>query len=264
MNDLSSSEFHIEETPDCLVFTITRPKRLNAITVAVLDGLEHCITQLENSSDNRGLIVTAEGERAFCAGTDLFERDKLSEQQRAAKSDRARNLLVRLYRAPFISIAALNGLAFGGGLELAMACTFHIAAPHVECSLPEVKIGLIPAYAGTQLLPALVGRSRALDMMLTGRPVARDEALAMGLINRIANSDAPLLDQAQQFLTSITGHSKLAINAIRECASVAASQLSEHGLAVEKDCVVRVAESDDAKEGVAAFRDKRPPIFKHR
>ena len=136
MDGLSSSEFHIEETPDCLVFTITRPKRLNAITVAVLDGLEHCITQLENSSDNRGLIVAAEGERAFCAGTDLFERDTLSEQQRAAKSDRARNLLVRLYRAPFISIAALNGLAFGGGLELAMACTFRIAASYVECSLP--------------------------------------------------------------------------------------------------------------------------------
>lgn len=264
MNSSASTDFRCEERPECLIFTLTRPQRLNAITVEILNGLEQCISALENQPGNRGLIITGEGERAFCAGTDLFERDKLSEAQRAAKSDRARDQLVRLHRAPFLSIAALNGLAYGGGLELAMACTFRLALPHVECSLPEVKIGLIPAYAGTQLLPAIVGPSRALDMMLTGRPVSSEEAFNSGLLNRIATADTPLTEQAIDYLTSMTQYSKVAINAIRDCAAVAGSRLSEHGLAVEKDHVVRVGKSEDAREGVAAFREKRKPVFKHR
>ncbi len=260
----SQTDFEIEDLAECLLFKITRPHRLNAITIEVLDGLENCIDELERQPDNRGLIVTAEGDRAFCAGTDLFERDKLSEAQRSAKTDRAHNLLVRLHKASFISVAALNGLAFGGGLELALACTFRIAACHAECSLPEVKIGLIPAYAGTQLLPAVVGPSQALDMMLSGRPVPAEEALQMGLINRIAQADITLLEQAIDYLTSITKHSRVAINAIRACASVAGTQLSEHGLEVERDNAIKVGQSHDAKEGVAAFREKRVPKFKHR
>lgn len=261
---MNSSACQIEDFDDYIIFRITRPKRLNAITSEVLDGLSACIDELEQQPGNRGLIITGQGERAFCAGTDLFERDTLSENERLAKSDRARELIVRLHQAPFISIAALNGLAFGGGLELALACLFRIAAPHVECSLPEVKIGLIPAYAGTQLLPAVVGPSRALDMMLTGRSVAVEEALQMGLINRVANTDAPLLDQAIEYLSSITRYSKVAVNAIRQCASVAEPQLGEHGLKIERDYVIKVGKSEDAAEGVAAFREKRPPDFKHR
>lgn len=261
MND---APFQIEDRENCLIFKITRPHRLNAITVAVLDGLENCIDSLQQQEGNRGLIVSGEGERAFCAGTDLFERETLSEAERAAKSDRARDLLVRLHRAPFISIAALNGLAYGGGLELALACTFRIAAAHVQCSLPEVKIGLIPAYAGTQLLPAVVGSSRALDMMLTGRPVAAEEALQMGLINRIASEEQPLLEQAIDYLNSINQFSKVAINGIREAAAAAGSTLSDHGLEIEKEKVISVGQSEDAEEGVAAFREKRSPNFKHR
>ena len=261
---MAETVYEIEDRAECLIFKITRPQRLNAITVDVLDGLEQCIESLDQQSDNRGLIVTAEGERAFCAGTDLFERESLTQEQARAKTDRARNLFVRLHQAPFVSIAALNGLAFGGGLELALACCFRIAAAHVECSLPEVKLGLIPAYAGTQLLPAVVGPSRALEMMLTGRPVATVEALQMGLINRIATGDKALVDEAAEYLSSVTQHSKIAINAIRECAAAAAPQLSDHGLKVEGEYVVKVAQSEDAKEGVAAFREKRTPIFKHR
>jgi len=261
---LNDTDYSIEERDSCVIFKITRPKRLNAITSNVLDGLDACIEKLEQQTANRGLIIIGEGERAFCAGTDLFERDSLSEEQRSAKTDRARNLLVRLHKAPFISIAALNGLAFGGGLELALACVFRIAAPHCECSLPEVKIGLIPAYAGTQLLPAVVGPSRALDMMLTGRSVDAEEAKQMGLINRIAQADSTLVNQAIEYLDSITQYSKISIDAIRRCAAVAEPQLSDHGLAIEKDYVVKVGMSEDAAEGVAAFKDKRKPIFKHR
>lgn len=262
--DVSEPAYFIQQRDDCVIFKITRPHRLNAITSEVLDGLTFCIEELEQQSANRGLVVIGEGDRAFCAGTDLYERETLSTEQKLAKTDRARDLLVRLHRAPFVSIAALNGLAYGGGLELALACLFRIAAPHADCSLPEVKIGLIPAYAGTQLLPTVVGPSRALDMMLTGRPVPAVEALQMGLINRIAVTDRPLIDQAIEYLGSISQYSKVAINGIRECAAVATAQLSEHGLKVERDVVIKVGRSEDAEEGVAAFREKRVPNFKHR
>lgn len=261
---MTDSHCQIDQHDDHIIFTITRPARLNAITGEVLDGLTDCIEQLEQQSGNRGLIITGSGERAFCAGTDLFEREILSEDEIRSKSDRARDLLVRLHRAPFISIAALNGLAYGGGLELALACVFRIAAPHAACSLPEVKIGLIPAYAGTQLLPAVVGPSRALDMMLTGRAVASDEALLMGLINRIADNETPLLNQAVDYLASINQYSKIAINSIRECAAAAQATLSDEGLALERDHVIEVGKSEDAAEGVAAFREKRPAVFNRR
>ncbi|MBT3531800.1 MAG: enoyl-CoA hydratase/isomerase family protein [Gammaproteobacteria bacterium] len=261
---MSDTAYIIEERESCLVFKITRPHRLNAITTEVLNGLCDCIDTLEDQEGNRGLVITGEGERAFCAGTDLFERETLSSRQQREKSDRARHLLVRLHRAPFISIAALNGLAYGGGLELALACVFRIANEDVQCSLPEVKIGLIPAYAGTQLLPSIVGQSRALDMMLTGRAVSTEEALQIGLINRVAAADISLIDQAVEYLESITQYSKTAINAIRHSAAESGAQLSDYGLEIEKDWVERVAQSEDAHEGVAAFRKKRKPIFKHR
>ncbi|PCJ24644.1 MAG: enoyl-CoA hydratase [SAR86 cluster bacterium] len=261
---MQNSAFNIQHGDNHVVFQITRPHRLNAITSEILDGLTACIEELEQDSGNKGLIIIGEGERAFCAGTDLFERDTLTDEEVHAKTDRARDLIVRIHKAPFISIAALNGLAFGGGLEFALACTFRIAAPHVECSLPEVKIGLIPAYAGTQLLPAVVGSSRALDMMLTGRAVGTEEAMQMGLINRIASDDKTLIDQAIEYLESITQYSKVAINGIRQSAAAAGPQLSEQGLKVEREYVIEVGKSEDATEGVAAFREKRAAKFKHR
>lgn len=261
---MSKADYNIEMRDDCVIFKITRPHRLNAISSDVLDGLSNCIESLEKQTGNRGFILIGEGERAFCAGTDLFERDSMSEEQQRQKSDRARDLVVRLHRAPFVSIAALNGLAFGGGLELALACLFRIAAPHAECALPEVKLGLIPAYAGTQLLPAIVGPSRALDMMLTGRSVTSEEALTMGLINKISGAKTSLLEQTINYLKSINKHSKVAINAIRQSAAAAGSQLSDQGLKIERDYVVKVADSEDAIEGVTAFREKRTPQFKHR
>lgn len=261
---MTESSYKITDLDNCLIFTITRSKRLNAVTADILDGLTACVNTLENESRGRGLIVTGEGDRAFCAGTDLFELQSLTKEQSAAKTDRARALFVRLNQAPFISIAAVNGLAFGGGLELALACLFRISAPHASYSLPEVKLGLVPAYGGTQLLPLVIGPSRALDMMLTGRTVTSDEASQMGLVNRIATKDQPLLAQAMEYLGSITQFSQVAINAIRECVAIAGPALSDNGLDLERRLVNKVGKSEDSKEGVNAFREKRAPVFKHR
>jgi enoyl-CoA hydratase len=159
-----------------------------------------------------------------------------------------------------LSVAAVNGLAFGGGLELAMACVLRVAAPHATFSLPEIKLGLLPAYGGTQFLPALVGAARALELMLTGRVLAAEEALAMGLVHRIAGPD-DLLAQAIDFGREVTRFGPAAIDGIRRCVAAAGPGVTDAGLAVEDAVVREVFVTDDAREGVAAFLEKRPARF---
>ncbi|RPH39779.1 MAG: enoyl-CoA hydratase/isomerase family protein [Burkholderiales bacterium] len=254
----SAPEFTVEPIAEGAIFTIERPAKLNALTKPVLLGLAATLDALE-AGGARLLVVTGRGERAFCAGTDLGELQGLDMAARMAKTAMARDLLVRLSRSPLVTVAAINGLAYGGGLELAMACTLRIAAPHVRVSLPEVKLGLLPAYAGTQFLPALVGPGRALEMMLTGRAVAVDEALAMGLLNRVATPDVPLLGQALAFGREVTCHAPSAIAAIRACVAVAGSTVTDAGIAVEDAQVRANFDHPDAREGVAAFLEKREP-----
>jgi enoyl-CoA hydratase len=245
------------------VFTIERPAKLNALTRPVLDGLAACLDTLE-ADGARLLVVTGRGERAFCAGTDLAELQGLDGEARMAKTVLARRLLVRLSRSRLVSVAAINGLAFGGGLELAMACTLRMAAAHATLSLPEVKLGLLPAYAGTQFLPALVGPSRALEMMLTGRVVSVSEATSIGLVHRVAGSDATLLEQSVAFGQEVVRLSPAAIAAIRACVAVAGPQVTNAGLDEEDRQVRAIFDGPHAREGVAAFLQKRPARFGER
>ena len=256
-------DFLIEQFEYGTVFRLNRPHKLNAITQEIKHGLVRCLDEMEGRNA-RVLILTGQGERAFCAGTDIAEWASLCAEECAASSDLAREFLFRLSSSKLISIAALNGLAFGGGLELAMACTFRVAAPHVEVSLPEIKLGLIPAYAGTQFLTALVGRGRALDMMLTGRKVAATDALTMGLISRVVDPGIPALEAAKALATEVCAMSPVAIAAVRESVDAAGDAVTEQGLAIEGNQVRRVAHSDDAHEGVRAFLDKRPARFRGR
>ena len=254
------TDFSIETLAEGALFRIERPARLNALTRAVMKGLADCIADLE-SRRARLLVITSAGERAFCAGTDLGELQGLTLDERRAKSDVSRDLLARLHRSSLVSVAAMNGLAYGGGLELALACTLRIAAPHVTMSLPEVKLALVPAYAGTQLLPALIGRSRALEMMLTGRAITTTEALAIGLVHRLANGDSPLVEQAIAFGREVTRWSPTAVAAIRACINASSESLTDEGLAIEREQVNTNYASEDSREGMAAFLEKRPPRF---
>ena len=264
MTDSTDAGFRLSRADDDIaVFTLARPAKLNALTKPMLEGLADALERLPGEGV-RVLVVTGEGDKSFCAGTDLAEIRGMARDARLAKNRMARELFFALSRSPLVSIAALNGLAYGGGLELAMACTFRLARAHVRLSLPEIKLGLLPAYAGTQFLPALVGRDRALEMMLTGRAVGADEALAMGLLTRIVADDAPLLGQAVAFARAFTGYSQPAIDAIRGCVQAAGATVTQAGLAVEDDAVTRVFQTDDAREGVAAFLEKRAPVFRHR
>lgn len=255
--------FTIDWLEDGAVFTLRRPKKLNSVTRQILDGLSDCLDEL----DKRGLrllVITGEGEKSFCAGTDLAESSKLTAEAGVAKNNFARALFYRLSQAKVITVAAVNGLAFGGGMELAMACLFRVVAPHADMSLPEIKLGVLPTYGGTQFLPAIVGQARSLDIMLTGRRVGAAEAFSIGLATRIAEGDAPLVDQALALARSVTCYSQVAIDCTRACAAAAGPLVTQAGLDEEERQVAIVMESDDSKEGVRAFLEKRAPVFKHR
>lgn len=285
--DDAGPEYETLWSDDCAVFRILRARRLNALTKGVLEGLSACLDEVE-ARGLPALIVVGEGERAFCAGTDLAELTTLSTEARHAKTRYARELLVRLHRSKVVSVAAVNGLAFGGGLELALACTFRIAAPHASFALPEVKLGVFPVYGGTQFLPAVVGQARAVDMMITGRTVDCAEALSMGLVSRVAvpggtpavgraaeaaiaaaegavpMPNGELVEQAKALARSVSCWSRVAVDAIRTCVQAAGPVVSDAGLAAEEAQSQRVMASEDGKEGVRAFVEKRPPVFRNR
>ncbi|WP_336965308.1 enoyl-CoA hydratase/isomerase family protein [Sphingobium aquiterrae] len=254
--DEGESEFSINWLDDGAVFTITRMRKLNALTKPVLNGLAACLDRLETEGKTL-LVVTGKGDRAFCAGTDLAEMQSMTPDAVLDKSAMARDLLVRLSRSRLISVAAVNGLALGGGMELAMACTLRIAVPHARFGLPEVKLGLLPAYAGTQFLPAIVGASRALEIMLTGRDISLDEALVIGLAHRVTEPEENLVEAGIGFAREITQHSPTAIAAIRECLTAASTTVEDKGLAVEDRLVRAVFPGPEAKAGVAAFLGRK-------
>ena len=260
---MANTDFTLTWHDEYAVLCLTREAKRNAITRAILDGLAACCDELD-AGRGRALIVTGEGEKAFCAGTDLSESSSLGAEASSAKGEFARDLFVRIHRSPWTSIAALNGLAYGGGLELALACTFRVAAPGVKLSLPEVKLGVLPSYGGTQLLPPVVGKARALDLMLTGRAVEAEEALGFGLVDRIANASTPVLEEATRLAEEILAHSQFVIDRLRRCVDAAGAVVSDEGLAVEAQGVAETMNSEDAREGVVAFLQKRKPNFVHR
>jgi len=160
---------------------------------------------------------------------------------------------------PIPSVALVNGYAFGGGLELALACTFRIAASAARLGLPEIKLGLIPGYGGTQRLPRLIGEARALDMILTGRAVPAEEALAIGLVNRIADGD--LIEAGKNYAREMTGYSLRSLALARDAVHRGLQTTLQEGLAIEADLNTLAFETEDAAEGMAAFLEKRKPAF---
>lgn len=251
----------LTEFADGAVLTLDRPSKLNAITSRMLAEIEACLDDLIHRKA-RWIVFVGRGDRAFSAGTDVSELQSLTRAQQLEKCTRARNLMVRIYKSPLISVAAINGLAFGAGLELAMACTLRIAAQKATFSLPEIKLGLLPAYAGTQMLPALIGPARALEMMLTGRALSAQEACDIGLIHRIGLPSIPLEEAAIDFARKVTGHSIQAVSAIRDCVAAAGESLTVSGLVAEERNVRAVFGSADAKEGLAAFLEKRAANYR--
>ena len=240
------------------VLTIRRPAALNALSFELIAQIGACIQQT-GRTDARALIVTGEGEKAFCAGADIKELQNrpLAAQREGAELGQA--VFAQLDRLPIPSIALVNGFAFGGGCELALACTLRLALPNAKFGLPEVKLGLIPGYGGTQRLPRLVGTGRALEMVMTGRTVAAEEALAIGLVNRIVQ--APGLAAAKAYAREFSGYGLRALQFAREAVQRASDLPLHEGLRLEADLSTLAYRTADAEEGMQAFVEKRKPGF---
>ena len=240
------------------VLTLKRPQALNALSFELIDRIGECIASA-GSSGARALIITGDGEKAFCAGADIKELQtrRLAAQREGARRGQA--VFAQLDRLEIPSVALVNGFAFGGGCELALACTFRLALPNAKFGLPEVKLGLIPGYGGTQRLPRLVGEGRALEIVMTGRTLGADEALAIGLVNRIVH--APGLAAAKSFGREFTGYGLRALQFAREAVQRALDVPLHEGLRLEADLSTLAYQTNDAEEGMQAFTEKRKAGF---
>ncbi|MGE0629909.1 MAG: enoyl-CoA hydratase/isomerase family protein [Hyphomicrobiaceae bacterium] len=250
---------HLSEQNDVAVLTLDRPQALNALSFDILTRIGKLIDTVA-ASKARALIVTGAGGKAFCAGADIPElrgRD-LVAQKRGVEHGQA--VFSKLDRLPMTSIAMINGYAFGGGLELALACTFRLATPNAKMGLPEIKLGLIPGYGGTQRLPRLIGQARALDMILTGRTIDAAEAERIGLVNRLVDGDP--LQEGIAFARSFTGYSLPVLGFAREAVQRAGDAQLSDGLAIEAALSTLAYRTQDAEEGMAAFVEKRKPGFR--
>jgi enoyl-CoA hydratase len=237
---------------------LSRPEALNALSFALIRDLGEAIDAAA-STDARALLFIGAGEKAFCAGADIREltgRD-LMAQKRGAELGQA--TFAKLDALPFPSVAIINGFAFGGGLELALACTFRLATANAKMGLPEIKLGLVPGYGGTQRLPRVVGEARALEMILTARTIDAATAQAWGLVSRVVEGDP--LAAGIAFAREFSGHSLPVLGLAREAVQRALSVPLHEGLRIEADLSTLAYRTGDAAEGMQAFIDKRKPRF---
>lgn len=243
------------------IVRLNRPEKFNALSREMILALGDTFTQIATRPELRAVILTGAGERAFCAGTDIAELTLLDEVTARAVSERGQAVCKQIEQCPVPVIAAINGLAVGGGFELALACHIRIASSNARFSLPEAKLGVIPGYGGTQQLTRELGKARALEMMLTNGELSAAEAFDGGLINRMTDP-ANVVSEAQSVANDIA---KLAPLAIRACLQAVTRGLElplTEGLALEAELFASLFATEDVREGTQAFLEKRPPVFK--
>ena len=243
------------------LITLNRPEALNALSVEVVKKIGEAIEEAA-ASDARALLITGGGEKAFCAGADISEFMGRNIVETFEAAEIGQNTFAKLDNLGIPSLAVINGYALGGGLELATACTLRVATSNTNLGVPEIKLGLIPGYGGTQRLPRLIGQGRALDMVMTGRMVGAEEALAIGLINRIV--EQPALDGAIEYAREFTSFSLPVLRYGRDAVMRANQSSLPEGLQIERDLNTLAFQGEDSTEGAKAFLEKRKPKFKDR
>jgi enoyl-CoA hydratase/carnithine racemase len=246
------------ESPGVWVATLDSPPA-NALGVPILAGLHAAIDAAERAGDVKVMIVTSALDGFFAAGADIKHMSAIDAESFMAYGGKMRAVNDRLAGVPWISIAAVDGLALGGGLELAMACTMRVSGPRGRFGLPEVRLGLIPGAGGTQRLPRLVGRGRALDIMLTARQVRADEALAIGLVDRLADRDVvkEALALAGELVTASLPAQLAVVRAVNAAFELPLDEGLRHEARLEQELFV----DGEAAEGIRAFIAKRAPDF---
>ncbi len=251
----------LERIDEVAVLTLDRPQALNALSFAIVGEIGEALDEVA-ASDARALVVTGAGGRAFCAGADIEELRELPPVAMRRQMRRGQDTFARLDDLPMLSVAAIDGFALGGGLELALACTFRVATAKSRLGLPEIKLGLIPGYGGTQRLPRFVGLGRAREIVMSGRFVQADEAGRIGLVERVVEGD--VVDEAVAFARTMTGFGLPALRLARDAVGRALDVDLQEGLRLEADLNALAFSTEDAREGTGAFLEKREPRFRDR
>jgi len=241
------------------LITLNRPQALNALSFTLIRDLAGRLDEVAKS-DARALIITGAGAKSFCAGADIKELTGRGLVAQKQGGEFGQATFAKLDALPMPSVAVINGYAFGGGLELALACTFRLATRNAKMGTPEIKLGLIPGYGGTQRLPRVVGEARALEMVMTGRTVDAEEAQRIGLVSRLVDGDAVAAGVA--FAREFSGYSLPVLGFARDAVKRAGETPLHEGLKIETDLGTLAFQTRDAAEGMAAFMEKRKPNFK--
>ena len=242
------------------LITVNRPDKLNALSGALVAELRDAFERVAREGSVRAAVVTGSGEKAFVAGADIKELASLSAIEAREYALRGQQAFRLLETLPKPTVAAINGFALGGGLELAMACSVRFASENAKLGQPEVKLGIIPGYGGTQRLPRLVGRGRALEMLLSGEPVTAAEAHRIGLVNAVV-PQSELLHYSRSWLHKTLANAPVALGLVLESVDVGLDMGLDTGLRFEAAAFGGSAATEDRREGTRAFLEKRSPAF---
>ena len=257
---MSFSNLLFEKKDSVAYVTVNRPKVLNALNMATMEELRAAFHGIKNDPSTRVVILTGAGEKAFIAGADIGElakQDPVLGKQYTQRGQSVLNLIENLGKPV---LACINGFALGGGCEIAMACTLRLASKTARLGQPEVKLGIIPGYGGTQRLPRLVGKGRAMQLVLTGEMITAEEAYCIGLVNEVTEP-AELLPRAQEWAAKIVSNAPLAVEFALEAINKGMETTLSQGLHLEATLFGICCATEDKKEGTAAFLEKRQAQF---
>ena len=260
---MSESPLLIETTDAVRTITVNRPDKLNALNSATLDALHEAFDAAAADADVRVVVLTGAGEKAFVAGADISEMNGLTPVEGRDFSLRGQRMMRRVEKMPKPVIAAVNGFALGGGLELAMCCHLRIAGDNAKVGQPEINLGLIPGFGGSQRLLRLAGRAATLELCLTGAPIGAERARELGIVNRVVPA-AELQAETLKLASQLANAAPLALRAMLDCVNIGGECGIEEGLEYESAQFGLVFSTDDMREGTTAFLEKRKPAFKGR
>jgi enoyl-CoA hydratase len=251
----------VEREGAVAILTVNRPKVLNALNTQTLDELRRAILDLKHDESVGAVVLTGAGEKSFIAGADINELAVQTPTGGREHAIRGQHVLDLIEQMGKPVIAAINGYALGGGCELAMACTIRIAADTAKLGQPEINLGIIPGYAGTQRLARIVGKGRALELLLTGDQISAQEAHRIGLVNRLVSS-AELMAEAKKLAAALASKAPIAIRYILDAVHKGSEMPFSQAQIFEATLFGLVASTDDMREGTGAFLEKRKPVFK--
>jgi len=252
----------LSEAKDGILYlTINRGSKLNALNFKILEELNNIFNEVNDNKSIRGVILTGSGEKAFVAGADINEISELNEVNARKFAEFGQEVFQNIESCHKPVIAVVNGYALGGGCELAIACHMRIATSNAKFGQPEVNLGIIPGYGGTQRLTLLIGRTKATEILMTGEMIGAEEAKTLGLLNHIEETKEAAIAKAEEILRKIMTKAPLSIGMIIDCVN-AVFVNDENGYQIEANSFARCVKSEDYREGTKAFLEKRKPNFK--